>query len=146
MTERKQYTEDQLHEIADAIWGTGLFRPGTSHYAVPCPICGSDIRVNVRQTIRPPPPRFRAICSVCGIDSSGKATSVEKRQLTEEGMNEILALHLRRQSTTCPTCPSPLHVEELPIAGCGTRHFMITCLRCGTRGQKRWPPHGEERR
>jgi hypothetical protein len=145
MTERKQYTEEQLEEIADAVWGTGRFRHGTSPYDVPCPICGSDIRVHVDQTIGRPPPRFRAICSVCGIDSSGKATSVEMRQLIEEEMEEVLALHLRGQGTTCPACASPLHVEELPIAGRGTRHFRITCLRCGTRGQRRWSPQGEER-
>lgn len=140
MTEKKHYTEVQLEEIADAIWGTGHFPHGTNPYAVPCPICGSDTRVYVDRTNRPPPPRFRAICSACGIDSSGKATSVEMRQLTEKEMDQILELQLRGQPTICPACFSPLRVEELPIVGRGTRHFMITCFRCGTRGQRSLSP------
>ena len=76
MTERKQYTEEQLEEIADAIWGTGRFRHGTSRYDVPCPVCGSDIRVHVDQDDPATTTEIPAICSVCGIDSSGKATSV----------------------------------------------------------------------
>ncbi|MDY7095743.1 MAG: hypothetical protein SX243_22440 [Acidobacteriota bacterium] len=145
MTERKQYTEDQLEMIADAIWGTGTFHHGASLYNTPCPVCGADIRLYVDGTSRRPPPRFRAICSVCGIDSSGKATTVEMRSLTEEEINDLLELHLHGQPTACPACHSPLQVEELPISGRGSRHFQIKCLRCGTRGQKRWSPHGEER-
>lgn len=145
MTERKQYTEDQLEKIAEALWGTGRFRHGTSLYDVLCPICGSDTQVRVSSIIRPPPPRFRAICSTCEIDSSGEATSVAKRPLTEEEMVGILELHVRGQCTTCPACLSPLQVEDLNISGSGSRDFKITCLRYDTQGQKSWPPVREKR-
>lgn len=138
MTERTQYTEDQLEEIAEAVWGSGLLSEETTVYHVACPLCGADIRVYVDSTHRRRPPRFRAICSGCGIDSSGDATSVEMRQITEEEMEEILELSLRGRRAICPACQAPLSVEELPIAGRGTRHFMVKCRRCGTRGQRRW--------
>ncbi len=146
MSERKHYSEDELDQITEAVWGTGLYQPRVEQYKVPCPRCGSDIRVHVAQTIRRPPPRFRAICSTCGIDSSGKATSVEMQQLTEKEMDEILELHLRGQRTICPACASPLDVDELPIVGRGTRHFRIQCFRCGTRGQRRLSPKKGDRR
>lgn len=140
MTERKQYTEGELEEIAEAVWGTGEIR--LDH--VPCPRCGADIRVSVSPILRPPPPRFRAICSTCGIDSSGKATSVEMRQLTEEEIEDVLELYLRGERPVCPACHSPLDVEE-QRPGRGVRYFVITCRRCGSRGQRRWSPEGSNR-
>lgn len=136
MSDRKHYSKGQLDEIAEAVWGSGRYQPGIERYEVPCPECGGDIRVYVDQTIRRPPPRFRAICSICGIDTSAKATSCESKQLTDEEMDEIVELFFREQRTMCPVCTAPLDVEELEIAGSGTRHFMIRCYRCGSYGQK----------
>jgi len=137
MSERKQFTGDQLDAIAETIWGEGRFQQGLYQYRVPCPVCGSDLRVHVDQTTRRPPPRFRAICSVCGLDSSAKATDVEMRQLTDEEMDELLDLHVHGKKAICPACSSPMEVEELDIAGASSPHFKLTCHRCGTRGQKR---------
>jgi len=139
MSERRQYTDDQLDEIAQAVWGEGRFQRGTYRYRVPCPVCGSDIQVHVDPTIRRPPPRFRAICSACGIDSRGKATDVEMRQLTDEEMDKLLDLHAHGKRPICPACSSPMDVEELGIAGAASPHGVLTCRRCGTRGQKRLP-------
>lgn len=140
MTERRQYSEDQLEEIADAIWGTGLYRSDEGLYNVPCPVCGADIRAFVSQAVQPPPRRFRAICSSCGIDSSGLSSSADKRDLAEEECEEILHLHIRGEQQFCPSCRSPLAIRELPIAGSGTRHFKIACLRCGTGADRRYAP------
>jgi|GEM_PF-2800131 len=140
MTDRKQYTDDQLEVIADALWGSDEFDEDASRHTAPCPICGADIKVYVNGLSRRPPPRFRAICSICGIDSSGQATSVEMRTLQDEEMDDILELHRRGQKAHCPACTTPLQVTDIRVLGRGVRHFAIKCLRCGTRGQKRLSP------
>lgn len=135
MSQSEGYSVEQLEAIADAVWGDGLFSPGGSPFRVPCPECGANIRVYVDGTTGSQmyPRRFRAICSSCSIDSSGRSTTAARRRFTDEEIENLTEAYSLGQRPHCLQCESaPLNFQELGISGSNRDIYQIRCYRCGS--------------
>lgn len=137
MNETEQYTQEEINNMAEAIWGNGLYHPHLESLSLACRRCGANVEVRFSQEVgsHNMPPRFRATCSECGASGRGQATNKERRRLSDEEIDSILQLARRGRTSPCPVCQAPLHVKEIPIAGRAAGPWIITCHRCGTRGQ-----------
>ena len=133
------YTESELRRINEEVWSHppagGQERTGAT-----CPACGADARVLVSWSgtgAHCGAEVLKVNCDGCGRAGRVKPAEAQCPGFTENQMREIVELHQRGEITFCPTCQTPLRIEDSHTLG--TLHYSAYCHRGGGMGQLSFP-------
>jgi len=136
------YTDEELEEINEGVW-THPPVPGQKKTSAPCPCCGADTRILIAWSGADTGCGAAVLIINCdGCDRRGRVRPAKSRcpDFDDDQMQEMVEADLRGQAVYCPTCQTPLDVQQRHTLG--ARHYFAYCYRGGAIGQFGKPQPG----